>query len=72
MKRYIKSAATILWPWKIYAEFEDGYEQEFGGFDEYDAMSKMIEVHDSGKHGDVTFYTGVTDEYYEAGERIYD
>lgn len=72
MKRYIRSNANVIWPWKLYAEFEDGYSREFGGYDEDDCMDKMIEVSDSGIHGEVTYYTGVTDECYEAGERICD
>lgn len=72
MKRYIRSSVRTLWPWKLYAEFEDGYSQEFGGFNEDDCMCKMIKVHDSGEHGDVVFYTGVSDDCYEAGERICD
>ena len=72
MKRYIRSAVNVIRPWKLYAEFEDGHSQEFGGYDEDDCMAKMIQMHNSGKHGDAVFYTGVTDECYEAGERICD
>ena len=52
---------TILYPFLVYAEYEDGYEGYFGGQNEYDAVCEALYAID--KHGDCTFYTGVTGEY---------
>ena len=61
---------TILFPWRMYGEFEDGARIEVIGHDEEHCMAKLIEVHDSGKHGALVFYAGLTDEEYVDGEYI--
>ena len=59
----------ILYPFKMAGRYEDDTEIEVGGFDEEDCMCKLIEIHDSGKHGNLVWYSGVTDEEYIDGER---
>lgn len=58
----------IFYPWKMYAEYEDGSGLYFCGNDEDDCMCKIIEAIE--KHGEVTYYTGVNDEDYANGEYI--
>ena len=72
MKRYIRSNIQTLWPFMMYGEYEDGYSTTVGGYDEDDCMSRLIKIHDSGKHGDLIFYTGVNDDNYVDGERVDD
>lgn len=54
--------------WKIFGEYADGFETVCGGGSEESAMYRLIELIDI--HGDLVFYTGVTDEDYCAGEYI--
>ena len=70
MKRYIRSNIQMLWPFRMYGEYEDGYSTTVGGNDEDDCIDRLIQMSD--KHGDLTFYTGVDDELYDNGERIDD
>lgn len=58
----------FLYPWKMVGRYADDAEVEVGGFDEEDCMSKLIDMID--KHGDLTWYSGFSDEDYEAGEYI--
>lgn len=58
----------ILYPWKMAATYEDGEEIEMGGNSEEDCMQKLIDLQD--KHGNMTWYSGVTDEDYANGEYI--
>ena len=58
----------MFYPWKMYAQFEDGSEFYFTGNDEDDCMYKICKAAE--RHGDVTYYTGVCDEDYECGEYI--
>lgn len=59
---------TILTPWKMYAEYADNTALYFYGNDEEDCMYKIAKAQE--KHGECTYYTGVCDEHYEAGECI--
>ena len=43
-------------------------EIEVGGFDEEDCMTRLISMID--EHGDLVWYSGVSDEDYVAGEYI--
>ena len=38
MKRLVKSSVNLLYPWKMIARFEDGYETEVSGMDEDDCI----------------------------------
>ncbi len=58
----------ILYPWKMVGEYEDGYEAEVGGNDEEDCMCKLIDLAE--KHGSLTWYSGLCDEDYAAGEYV--
>lgn len=59
---------SYLWPWKMVGTYEDDYEAEVGGEDEADCMYKLIELTE--KHGDLTWYSGFSDEDYADGEYI--
>lgn len=59
---------TILTPWKMYGEYEDGTEIVVGGFNEYDCMDKLC--YRQREHGELMFYTGINNEDYVDGEYI--
>jgi len=58
----------VCYPFVMYGEYEDGSDATVGGFDEEDCMGKLIGLID--KHGMLTYYTGISDEDYSAGECI--
>ena len=58
----------LLFPWKMYGEYEDSFEVMVNGFDDEDCMTKLINLID--KHGNLVYYTGVCDEDYVGGEYI--
>ena len=58
----------ILYPWKVAARFEDGFEAVFGGNDEEECMYRIDKA--QGKHGGCTWYSGYCDENYMDGEYI--
>lgn len=60
--------AQICWPWKMVGRYADEEEIEVGGFSEEDCMTKLIDLQE--KHGELTWYSGVTDEDYQFGEYI--
>lgn len=62
----------ILYPFKMAGRYEDGTEIEVGGMDEEDCMSRLIDVHNGGKHGNLEWYSGVSDDDYIDGEKIPD
>lgn len=68
-KIYDKEPIPCTENWKMYAEYEDGTEWYITGNSEEDCMYE-ITVTLSLAHGDCTYYTGVCDEDYEAGEYI--
>ena len=47
----------IIWPWKM-----------VGAYDEAGCMTKLVELQET--HGDLEWYSGQSDEDYEAGEYI--
>ena len=60
---------NIIYPWKMYAEYPDGFEAYVVGNNEEDCMNKIAdfaELH----NGMPTYYTGVTDECYDCGEYV--
>lgn len=58
----------ILTPYKMVGRYADDEEIIVGGNDEEDCMCKFIAKQE--KHGKLTWYSGVTDENYSAGELI--
>lgn len=58
----------VLYPWKMIGRYADDEEIEAGGFDEEDCMTRLISKIE--KHGDLVWYSGVSDEDYVAGEYI--
>lgn len=61
-------AINVLYPWKMVGRYEDDFEITVGGFDESDCMGKLIDLQE--KHGKLEWYSGFSDEDYEAGEYI--
>lgn len=57
---------VVLYPYKMYAEFEDGYCGEFGGPDEGWCIQDIADAQE--KHGECKWYTGVNDDHYYDGE----
>ena len=55
-----------LYPFKMYAEFTDGYCAEFGGQDEGWCIQSIADAQE--EHGECTWYTGVNDDHYYDGE----
>lgn len=70
--RKIKSekASYLLTPWAVIVEYEDGYQTTIGGNSEQDCIEKAWASYLTDKHGDITWYSGLTDSNYEAGERV--
>lgn len=58
----------VFYQWKICGKYADGFEITVGGIDEYECMGKLIELTE--KHGELVWYSGYSDEDYEAGEYI--
>lgn len=58
----------ILTPWKMVGRYADDEEIYVGGHDEEDCMYKLIARQE--QHGELTWYSGVCDEDYVAGELI--
>lgn len=58
-----------LTPFRMLGRFEDGEEIFVGGLNEADCMRKLISIHDNRAHGELRFYTAVTDENYQDGYR---
>lgn len=60
--------AKILYPWKMVGQYADGHESIVSGNNEEDCMYKLCALQE--KHGEMTWYSGYSDEDYEAGEYI--
>ena len=58
----------ILTPYKMYAEFEDGYGGNYGGNDEGECIQEICDAQEL--HGECKWYTGVNDDYYYDGYLI--
>ena len=55
-------------PWKMIGHYADGEEIEVGGNNEEECVEKLCALEE--KHGWLNWYTGITDEDYQAGEYI--
>lgn len=58
----------ILYPWKMIGRYADNTEVTVSGNTEEDCMCMLADLTE--KHGDLTWYSGVTDEDYVSGEYI--
>lgn len=58
----------VMEPWRVCGEFKDGFSVTVGGNSEEDCMQKLIDLSD--KHRNLIWYSGYSDEDYEAGEFI--
>lgn len=58
----------IIYPWKMVGRYADDEEIYVGGQDEEDCMYELIEKQK--QHGNLVWYSGVTDEDYVGGEYI--
>lgn len=59
---------NIIYPWKMVGRYADDEEIIVGGNDEEDCMYELIEKQK--QHGNLVWYSGVTDEDYVDGEYI--
>lgn len=74
VERAVKATTTIraslspqiLSPFKYVGEYDDGSSIEVGGDDEDECIYKLIRLAD--QHGDLIWYSGVTDTNYVDGE----
>lgn len=66
-KKSVKSV-RILFPWEVEGEFADGYRYTAKGDSEAECVEKLGDMQD--KHGELVWYSGTTDEYYDAGRLI--
>jgi len=57
---------TILYPYMMYAEYEDGFCGYFGGDDEEYCTQSICDAQE--KHGLCECYTSVTNDHYFDGE----
>ena len=60
--------SSIFEPWRICGEYKDGFSVTIGGNDEEDCMQRLINLQE--KHGNLTWYSGFTDQDFAAGEYI--
>lgn len=58
----------LLYPWKMVGRYADDTEIVIEGYDEYDCMGKLINLQN--QHGELTWYSGYSDEDYVDGEYI--
>lgn len=62
----MSSAQQIFLPFRLVAQFADGQRLYFDGMTEEQAQ-ELMEAAQS-EHGDIAWYDGVTDKYYENGK----
>lgn len=60
--------SSVLEPWRVCGEFQDGFIATVGGDSEESCMETLDALSD--KHGELTWYSGYCDKDYEAGEYI--
>lgn len=58
----------FIYPWKMFAEYNDGFEAEINGLSEDDCMEKIATLQI--EHGECMWYSGAEDEDYVGGEYI--
>lgn len=58
----------VICPWKMIGRYADDEEIYVGGQDEEDCIYELIEKQK--QHGNLVWYSGVTDEDYVDGEYI--
>lgn len=63
-----KEHENLTSPWKMVADYEDGERLYFYGDSEDDCMVEISEQEE--RYGKCTWYSGYSDEDYEAGEYI--
>lgn len=63
-----KEYLSLVTPWKMVADYEDEERLYFHGNSEEDCIGEILEQEE--KHGKCIWYSGYTDEDYEAGEYI--
>lgn len=59
---------NFIYPWKMVGRYIDDFEITVGGYNEKDCIEKLIDLEK--KHGKLKWYSGFSDEDYEAGEYI--
>lgn len=67
-KKSVKAGYQLQFPYMVEGEFADGYTYTAGGNSEAECVETLANMQD--KHGKLVWYSGVTDEDYDAGRRI--
>lgn len=67
-KKSVKAEYQLQFPYMVEGEFADGYTYTAGGNSEAECVETLANMQD--KHGELVWYSGVTDEDYDAGRRI--
>lgn len=60
--------SSVLEPWRVCGEFQDGFVATVGGGSEEACMETLADLSD--KHGELIWYSGYSDEDYASGEYI--
>lgn len=60
--------SSVLEPWRMCGEYKDGFTVTVGGSNEESCMNLLVEL--ELKHGELTWYSGYSDEDYASGEYI--
>lgn len=67
-KKSVKAGYQLQFPYMVEGEFADGYTYTAGGNSEGECVETLANMQD--KHGELVWYSGITDEDYDAGRRI--
>lgn len=67
-RKSVKAGYQLQFPYMVEGEFADGYTYTAGGNSEAECVETLANMQD--KHGELVWYSGITDEDYDAGRRI--
>lgn len=67
-RKSVKAGYQLQFPYMVEGEFADGYTYTAGGSSEAECVETLANMQD--KHGELVWYSGITDEDYDAGRRI--
>lgn len=67
-KKSVKAGYQLQFPYMVEGEFADGYTYTAGGNSEAECVETLANMQD--KHGELVWYSGVTDDDYDAGRRV--
>ena len=67
-RKSVKAGYQLQFPYMVEGEFADGYTYTAGGNSEAECVETLADMQD--KHGELVWYSGITDEDCDAGRRI--